>query len=226
MLSAWANAALNVALIAGPSSWTPSPTAPKSPVSKWRDSVTVPCVYTVTAYPPWPLTRQNQRSDHTLSLYNSTIPTNRREVPGRRGQGAGRVAAGELTSWSSSRPVWNRTVQRPPRSWATGATIADVIVEFMDDDKGYIAWLAGHPDGFVLNCERPPRPSYLILHRATCWTISRTSGSNWTVIYQKVCADTFEEINAWASQIGPPWRCGFCGPQLTVSSPRSRHRWV
>jgi hypothetical protein len=31
-----------------------------------------------------------------------------------------------------------------------------VIVEFMDNDKGYVAWLAEHPDGFVLNCERPP----------------------------------------------------------------------
>jgi hypothetical protein len=93
---------------------------------------------------------------------------------------------------------------------ATGATIADVIIEFMDNDKGYVAWLAEHPNGYVLNCERPPRPSSLTLHRATCWTISRASGTNWTVNYQKVCADTFEEINAWAGQIGPPWSCGFC----------------
>ena len=47
-----------------------------------------------------------------------------------------------------------------------------VLIEFIEDDKGYVAWLAGHPDGFVLNCERPPRPAYLMLHRATCWTIS------------------------------------------------------
>jgi hypothetical protein len=53
-----------------------------------------------------------------------------------------------------------------------------VIIEFMDNDQGYVAWLADHPDGFVLNCERPPRPSYLTLHRATCWTISRASGTN------------------------------------------------
>jgi hypothetical protein len=37
-------------------------------------------------------------------------------------------------------------------------------------------------------------------------------GRNWTTNYQKVCADTFEEIAAWASQIGPPWSCGFCTP--------------
>ena len=95
-------------------------------------------------------------------------------------------------------------------SAATSATIVGVIVEFMNNDKGYVAWLADHPDGYVLNCERPPRPSSLTLHRATCWTISRASGTNWTVNYQKICADTFEEINAWAGQIGPPWPCGFC----------------
>jgi hypothetical protein len=87
-----------------------------------------------------------------------------------------------------------------------------MIVEFMDNDNGYIAWLSEHPNGFVLNCERPPRPSDLTLHRATCWTISRTSGRNWTTNYQKVCADTFEEIDDWAGQIGPPWSCGFCAP--------------
>jgi hypothetical protein len=98
------------------------------------------------------------------------------------------------------------------RSGTTRATIANVIIEFMDNDHGYVAWLADHPHGFVLNCERPPRSTYLILHRATCWTISRAAGTNWTVNYQKVCADSFEEIDAWAGQIGPPWSCGFCAP--------------
>jgi len=104
---------------------------------------------------------------------------------------------------SGRRSVWNLLPLIPRRSAATSAKIADVIVEFMNDDKGYVAWLAEHADGFVLNCERPPRPSYLTLHHASCWTISRTSGRNWTTNYQKVCADTFAEIHAWASQIGP-----------------------
>ena len=85
----------------------------------------------------------------------------------------------------------------------------------MDDDKGYTAWLAKHPDGFVLNCERPPRPSYLMVHRATCRTINGAPGRHWTATYQKVCADTFKEVNTWASQLGPPSACSICAPFTT-----------
>jgi hypothetical protein len=89
-----------------------------------------------------------------------------------------------------------------------------VLIEFIDDDKGYIAWLAEHPDGCVLNCGRPPAPSYLVIHRAICKTISGTParGRNWTVTYQKVCGDTFDEVSTWAGQIGPPSDCGICKP--------------
>ena len=90
----------------------------------------------------------------------------------------------------------------------------NMIIEFMDDDNGYIAWLVDHPDGCVLNCGRPPQPSHLILLKARCRTISGTParGRNWTVAYQKVCGDTFGEIDAWARQIGRPSCCGICKP--------------
>jgi hypothetical protein len=93
-----------------------------------------------------------------------------------------------------SRQVDGHPGIRPARK--TCATIGGVIVEFMDDDDGYIAWLAEHPDGFVLNCGRPPTPSYLMLHRGTCSTIRGipARGRSWTVIYQTVCADTNREL--------------------------------
>ena len=102
------------------------------------------------------------------------------------------------------------------RSRATSVTIADVIIEFLDNDNGYTAWLADHPDGYVLNCERPPRPSYLTLHRATCWTINRTSGTNWTVNYQKVCADTSEESKPGLARSDRRGAAGFCAPGSPV----------
>jgi len=98
------------------------------------------------------------------------------------------------------------------RAIAPGATIANMIIEFMDDDQGYVAWLADHPDGYVLNCERPPRPAYLKLHQATCGTINGAPGRRWTVAYQKVCAETLKEIEAWTRPIGSPTCCRFCAP--------------
>lgn len=88
---------------------------------------------------------------------------------------------------------------------------------FADDDAGYEAWLRGHPETFVLNCERNPRATYLVLHRASCHTISGdpSSGATWTAgAYIKVCADTAAELESWAERTagGLPQRCGTCAP--------------
>ena len=45
---------------------------------------------------------------------------------------------------------------------------------FKDDDGGYRVWLYDTLSGFVVNAQRNPSPSYLILHRATWVTISPT----------------------------------------------------
>jgi hypothetical protein len=108
-------------------------------------------------------------------------------------------------------------------SEAVSARIVNVIVEFMDNNKGYIAWLSEHPDGFVLNCGRPPTPSYLMLHRSTCGTISGTParGRSWTSFYQKVCADTKRELVDWASPIGVLQPCKLCKPCAETRSVRT-----
>ena len=77
-----------------------------------------------------------------------------------------------------------------------------MLIEFIEDDQGYIAWLADHSEGYVLNCGRPPQPSYLKLHKATCPRINGASGRRWTFAYQKVCGDSFGEADDWARQIG------------------------
>ena len=76
----------------------------------------------------------------------------------------------------------------------------------MNDEDGSIAWLAEHPDGFVLNCYRNPTPSYLVMHRATCWSINGTPsrGRSWTNDPKKVCADTVAELEKWARRFEVP----------------------
>jgi hypothetical protein len=74
---------------------------------------------------------------------------------------------------------------------------------FIDDDAAYLGWLADHPDGFVINTGRTPSAAYLMLHRASCGTISGTParGSTFTGDYTKVCGGQ-EELDAFARQLG------------------------
>ena len=87
------------------------------------------------------------------------------------------------------------------------------VKPFVDDDSGYLRWLAEHPDQFVLNTDRVPKPGYLILHRATCRTISvhTSRGSRWTADFQKVCGSQ-DELERYARHTvgGQPRRCPFC----------------
>lgn len=114
-------------------------------------------------------------------------------------------------------PVAARTSPRTaatPLSRDTRSGPAVEVEIFRDDDAGYLGWLAAHPAGFVLNVERTPRPSYLMLHRASCRTISGrpTRGGPWTGPYIKVCSDDQLHIAAWAGQrVGAaPTPCGIC----------------
>jgi hypothetical protein len=86
---------------------------------------------------------------------------------------------------------------------------------FRDDDAGYLAWIHQHPDGFVVNAERHPSPSYLMLHRAQCAHIARASQQGrWTVAYVKICASAVAELERWASTVvgGRLQPCRWCAP--------------
>jgi hypothetical protein len=89
---------------------------------------------------------------------------------------------------------------------------------FLNDDKGYLAWLAAHDDGFVLNTYAHVAAGYLVLHRASCRTINRdlSAGKVWTVQYGKACADSVDDLLAWAAErtSGTPHGCGACRPDV------------
>jgi hypothetical protein len=95
-----------------------------------------------------------------------------------------------------------------------------MAVKFQDDDDAYLNWLSGHPDGFVLNCERHPKPDYLILHAASCHSITRLqpAARRWTKGYVKVCADTVADVEAWVRATVPDGSavaCPICSPRFT-----------
>jgi hypothetical protein len=86
---------------------------------------------------------------------------------------------------------------------------------FIDDDDGYLRWLAEHPAGYVVNSYRRPCSTYLVLHRASCPHISTAARTNWTTTgYIKICAAHRERLATWARQeTGEgPKGCGVCKP--------------
>jgi hypothetical protein len=93
---------------------------------------------------------------------------------------------------------------------------------FDSDDSVYLAWLTAHPDGFVINTRRRSDPEYIVLHRATCRTISRPTaitrpGGFTERSYIKICAGSVEELRRWARGSGRPdgsfsKACGLCRP--------------
>lgn len=85
--------------------------------------------------------------------------------------------------------------------------------DFVDDDPGYLAWLTAHPAGLVLNTYRRPTPAYLVLHHATCRSISvlPTNGSAWTKDYRKFCGERGELESYARNEVGGDTHpCGQC----------------
>ena len=84
---------------------------------------------------------------------------------------------------------------------------------YVDDDDGYLSWVAANPDGFVLNIDRHATGSSLMLHRAACDTITGrpARGSHWTKDYAKFCGSRGElERFAEVEVGGQLQRCGRC----------------
>jgi hypothetical protein len=90
------------------------------------------------------------------------------------------------------------------------------VREFRDDDAGYLAWLAAHPNGYVINILRSHNPAGARVHHADCWTISGQSahGRALTEQYVKECAENLADLEQWASvHVGQPIPpCGICHP--------------
>jgi hypothetical protein len=79
------------------------------------------------------------------------------------------------------------------------------MIEFCNDDEGYLAWIGMNPTGFVLNVRRTPNPGYVVLHRASCHSISngaRESGAYTARSYRKICALSVAELRFGARQEG------------------------
>jgi hypothetical protein len=106
------------------------------------------------------------------------------------------------------------------------------MIRFSDDDLGYLAWIAAHPDGFVLNVRCPPDPRCVVLHRANCTSISNDTYEPNAFTgrkHHKICTTSEAELKLAAKSEGRldgtfSNRCGLCGPWTLVESPTETAR--
>lgn len=94
--------------------------------------------------------------------------------------------------------------------------IGEGVEVFRDRDGDYLAWVAAHGTGYVINVGRSGR-GLAVLHCASCGTI--TSRAPFTDSYIKVCAPSLGPLDAWAVERngGLAQRCGICRPPRGTS---------
>jgi len=90
----------------------------------------------------------------------------------------------------------------------------------LNDDRAYLAWLAHHRAGYVLDGRRRPKLGQLVLHRAACDSVRPQAGSrrHWTTgVKLKACALDRDELVHWAEEETglEPQFCPACAPQET-----------
>ena len=94
---------------------------------------------------------------------------------------------------------------------------------FDNDDVAYLDWISKNQRGFVVNGRSEFDPSYLVLHRATCATVTaypdmdENPGGFTERAYVKYCGESREELEEFLSGLSgnkPPFskKCGLCNP--------------
>ena len=72
-----------------------------------------------------------------------------------------------------------------------------MTIRFENDDRAYVEWLRDSPSGYVLNIRATPDPGYVVLHRATCGSISsdrRAADAHTGAGYRKICSNDIDEL--------------------------------
>lgn len=81
------------------------------------------------------------------------------------------------------------------------------ILEFRNDDKGYLEWVKNNPHGFVVNSRERFDPTYVVLHRASCPSVTKYRGMDVSPGgftergYVKICAASYQDLSAYLGEI-------------------------
>ena len=158
--------------------------------------------------------------DKFVELRDTVFADRQRKVADRR---TTELEIFKSKPWET-RPPLPSTLSQPPRTKpknGPGFKLDEIpgVVEFIDNDAGYLAWVADYPDGFVVNTYVTPSASYLMLHHSRCWTITGkpARGLVWTKDFVKVCSLDLGALERWGRfhSGGNLKPCGHCKPTFS-----------
>lgn len=94
------------------------------------------------------------------------------------------------------------------------------MAKFFTSDTEFRAWSGSCPEGYVLNLRRNAGANYLILHKASCSSLSPSQyrgGAFTERSYRKVGSASIRELTDWIGKNVPgaasfSGRCGRCHP--------------
>lgn len=98
-----------------------------------------------------------------------------------------------------------------------------MIVQFKNDDKGYLNWIRDNPNGYVYNDFGGADVTYKKLHRADCKLLHNIPPRWKKTSYRKICCSNFYELVNWLKENRGPQDTGFsfcmaCEPSPTNST--------
>lgn len=92
------------------------------------------------------------------------------------------------------------------------------LIYFENDDTAYLEWVGRNRDGYVVNVRESLGSDYVVLHRATCTSISgpREPGAYTERYYRKLCGRTLDDVAEapiWCGRSKGSFtkRCSICG---------------
>ena len=90
------------------------------------------------------------------------------------------------------------------------------MIIFSNDEIAYLDWIKANPNGFVINSHKSPKSENLVLHKATCGSISSPKIGNFTTTdYMKICSLYINELDNWAEKHNRSkyFPCQLCNPK-------------
>lgn len=101
---------------------------------------------------------------------------------------------------------------------------------FDRDDRAYLDWLAGNPDGYVINRRRGESLDYLVLHRSQCRSISHYASNAHSEAftggaYLKVCAHDIQSLSDYTQTELGRQGGGFTG-ECSICRPRADRKFI